>query len=499
MIHPVRTILVVGRDSEAWIAALALRRALGGREVRVTVMELPSHSVATDVQAAVPAIAGLHRMLGAEQRDVVRACGGVPMMAQRFSNWSRAAPPFVHAYDDGSAEDLDPPFLHYWLKARQEGLDVAFEDFSLTAAAAKQGRIPTPGAIGVPAPLPGFQFDARSYAGLWKNLALRSGVEHRSGRLIRVVRGDNGIEGVEWEDGETYQADLYVDTSGAEAVLASAASDSGFESWSQWLPADRILSASAPVLTTLPPFAQVSAFRAGWVGLHPLQDRTALTGAFASKYADDGLLYGLAAIAGAPIVSDVTVTEFKPGFRTAPWTGNCVALGRTALELEPLDAIQLYFLHLGISHLLTQLDNSSAGSRSIDIYNGTMASHAANIRDFQIAHYRLNRRFDEPMWDWARDAAGPPALDSKLAEFERSATVPMQANESFQQANWAAMFVGHGLIPRAYDTWVDQMPREEHMELIKGRLHHVAEAVRSMPSVEGYLGDSLRSTRPVEA
>ena len=499
MIDALRRIVIVGRDAEAWIAALALRRALAGRDVAVTLLELPSQTVATDVIAAVPAVAALHRMLGVEQRDIVRACAGVPMIGQRFSNWSRTAPPFVHAYDDGAAEELDPPFLHYWLKARQEGLEVAFEDFSLAAAAAKQGRVPTPAAVGGRCPLPGFQFDARAYAGLWKRLALRAGVDHREGRLLHVERGEHGIAGIRWEDGETYQADLFIDASGAEAILAGATSEDGFEPWSHWLAADRIIIASAPVLTILPPFAQVSAFRAGWIGLHPLQARTAITGAFASRFADDEQLRGLAAIAGAPIVSDVTVTEFKPGFRPAPWTGNCVALGRTALELEPLDAIQLYFLHLGIAHLLGQLESSAEGSRRLDIYNGTIASHAANIRDFQVAHYRLNRRFDEPLWDAARDSAGPPALDSKIAEFERSGTLPMQANESFQQSNWAQLFIGHGLLPRSYDSWVDQMPTEDHKALVQGRLGRIAEAVRSMPSVEAYLGDSLRSAPPVEA
>ena len=75
----------------------------------------------------------------------------------------------------------------------------------------------------------------------------------------------------------------------------------------------------------------------------------------------------------------------------------------------------------------------------------------------------------------------------------------MQANESFQQSNWAQLFIGHGLLPRSYDSWVDQMPTEDHKALVQGRLGRIAEAVRSMPSVEAYLGDSLRSAPPVEA
>lgn len=488
-------ILVVGRDFEAWISALAMRRAFGPRGVRVTLLELPSQIVETDVVTTVPAAEALHEMLGLRQRDVARSCCGVPMAGQRFSNWSRAAPPFIHAYDAGSDSQAGASFFQYWLKARQEGLDVALEEFSVPAAGAKQGRVPASPMAGGAAI--GFQFDARRYAGLWKTLALRAGVDHRTGRLARIDRHEEGIAAVHWEGGEEYRADLYIDASGAEALLAGQMPGAQFESWSHWLPSNRILSASAPPLTILPPFSQVSAFRAGWVGLHPLQDRTAVTGAFAAEYADDEQILGLPALAGAPITGDVTIAEFEPGGRSRPWIGNCVAVGRTCVELEPLDAIQLHLLHIGLTTLIRQIDAVASHKRA-DIYNGTMLSYASNVRDFQIAHYRLNRRFDEPLWDRAREADGPPALDAKIAQFNRDGTVAMQANESFQQSNWTSLFVGHGLVPRSYDPWVDQMAEEEHMALIQDRLSEVAEAVRTMPSVEAYL-DDIRARRKVEA
>ena len=498
MTSQIQDIVIVGRDVEAWIAALALRRTLGARGVGVTVLELPSQLLPTDVVATVPSVDALHGVLGVETLKVAEACAGVPMAGQRFSNWSRSAPPFIHAYQAADGAANDPSLLHYWVKARQQGMQVAFDDFSLVAAAAKDGRIAASAAVSGDASLPGYQFDARRYAGLWKKLALKSGVAHREGRLAEVQREEGGIRGIVWEDGEQFTADLYVDASGAEALLASGMPGAEFASWAQWLPADRIISASAPPLSPLPPFAQVSAFRAGWLALHPLQDRTALTGAIVSRFAEDELLEGLAAIAGAPIDSEITLTEFKPGNRPEPWIGNCIAIGRTCLELEPLDAIQIHYLHLGLSQLVglfeTSVDPLAGGER----YNHAMRGYASNLRDFQIAHYRLNQRFDEPLWDMVRDGGGPAELEDKIEEFRQSGNVPMQAHESFAQENWAAAFVGHGLVPRSYDPWVDEMGSDEHMALMQDSLSRIAEQVRRLPTVETFLGRAHRARRAAE-
>lgn len=495
---PIRNIVIVGRDVEAWVAALALRRTLGPRSVSVTVLEIPSQLLASDVVTAVPAVDSLHRVLGIETLKVAQACAGVPMAGQRFSNWSRSAPPFIHAYgpDNGNP---DPPLLHYWVKARQQGLEVAFDKFSLVAAAAREGRIATPAAIEGQCPLPGYQFDARRYAGLWKRLALASGVSHREGRLAEVERDDRGIAAIQWEGGERFTADLYIDASGAEAILASAMPGAKLESWAHWFPGDRIISTSAPALSPLPPFAQISAFRAGWVGLHPLQDRTAVTGAVASRFADEEMLGGLAAIAGAPIHGDVTLTQFTPGHRTDPWIANCIALGRTSLELEPLDSVQLHYLHLGLSQLVTIFETSVDPLGGAEPYNQAMRGYARNLRDFQLAHYRLNQRFDEPMWDEVRDRDGPDELESRIEEFSQSADVAMQAYESFARENWATVFVGHGLVPRSYDSWVDEMKTEDHMAMMQDCLSRIAQQVRRFPSVETFLGRANRAPRPAEA
>lgn len=488
MTRRVERVVVVGRDAAAWIAALAVRRALGPSGVSVVALELPSLLEDGEAYQGLPSLGGLHKLLGLDEALLFSRCGAVPMVGRRFSNWAGPRPPFLHGFDGADGPGRDLPFLQYWLKARAQGLRVAFEDFSLAAAAAKQGRIPQPGAApGEPQAQPGYQIDSNQYAGLLKFLARQSGVETRAGRIVGVARGGGGIQSVEFESGETFEADLFIDASGPEALLIKELDDEGLESWSGWLPCDNLLTASGAPLSPLPAFAQISAFRSGWVAVHPLQGRTAVVAAFAGDMTERETLERLPALAGVGIEGDATIRRFAPGARRRSWIGNCVALGEAAVALEPLDAAPLHLVHAAVSHLVALFPVTAAAMPEAQAYNKAMWAQACNARDFQIAHYRLNQRFDEPFWDLARDAAAPESLQAKLAAFETRGQVALYDEEFLDEPDWAALYLGHGSMPSGFDPRVENVPAEEQMAKVQARLHGIAMKVTAMPTVEQHI------------
>jgi tryptophan halogenase len=493
----IERIVVVGRDAQVWISALAIYRALGPGGTRVSVLELPTSILESDVIAAAPSIVDLHGMLGVDDHRILHACSGVPMVAERFANWGRSATTFMHGYDPVTGIERDFSFVNYWVKAREQGMHVDYGDFSPAAAAAKQNRIPV-SSFGfeedLAAPAYGYQFDAGAYAGVLKQLAIKLGIECRAGQLGDVECDGDRIASIEWDEDERVTADLFVDASGAEAALISALPGSTFESWKQWFGADRIVSASAPVLTTLPAFANIVAFRGGWFGLHPLQDRTAIVGAVSSQHAGREMLKNLPILANIPnLISEIVLTPCRTGLRRSAWIGNCVAVGAAAADLEPLDSALIHFLHTGIGHLLTELSSAVDPSTMKDSYNRNVTRVAESIRDFQLAHYRLNSRFDEALWDNARDASGPKSLEATVESFRRDGTIRVADDEPFQETNWAAVMIGHGVVPEGHAAWVDQVPEEQHMAIMQRRLRGVAAAVNAMPTTEQFLAE----TRPV--
>ena len=497
MTEPVRSVAIVGRDVAAWIAAASIRRAFGGASVDVRVVELPTLLQSMDVYAAVPSIRGLHRLLGLNESIVVQHCDAVPMVGQRFSNWSQAAPPFLHAFESDPPPGGDFSFIQYWLKGRLEGLKVDLSDFGVGTAAASQSRVPVDAQEADPALSAGFGYhlDARAYANLIKRYALHNGVTALRTLKVDVISDGSAIEAVVTDDGTRVEADLFLDASGTEAVLLGKLNGAEFESWRRWFPADRLLAASAPPLKELPSFSQISAIREGWIGLFPLRSRTAVTAVYdSSLISDTDLAASIPVVARMPIANDAVVSPIVAGMQARPWIGNCVAIGEAAVTAEPLDAVQIHLVHAFTSHLVSLFPATVGSMPEAGAFNAAVRRLAENVRDFQMAHYKLNRRFDDAFWNRARDADAPSSLQRKLSLFGLRGIVPLNDDESFSEWNWAQSFLGHGLIPGGYDVRIDRVPDEDHVMKVQKRMRDVAELVRRMPTVGQFLSSTEASS-----
>jgi tryptophan halogenase len=495
----VKQVAIVGRDAAAWLSALALRRALGGAGIEVTVVELPSLLQPVDVFSAVPSLGALHRILGLREADILPRTGGVPVLGQRFAGWSGPGSEFVHGYDMQRPSIGDVDFLQFWVMAHAEGMHVPYEEFSIAAAAAKQGRVAPPDqdadALGGVAL--GYHLDALAYVALIRAAALQTGVVRHPAQQVSVEREGDRIAAVALEGGTRIEADLFVDASGAEALLLGGQPGIAWEDWRSWLPCDRLLAATAPRLNPLPCFPHIAAFQAGWLGMFPLQDRTAVLAAYDSDIlSDEEMLRAATAVVGAQIGADALVSLLKPGAQKRPWIGNCVGVGEAVVGLEPLDGIQLHLIHLGISHLISLFPADAAEMPEAQSYNQVVVSHFRSVRDFQIVHYKRNARVGELLWDRVRNTEGPAGLDAKLALFAARGQVPLYDEETFEFQNWAAILIGHGLVPRDYAPVVDEVPREQAVAKFQSFLGLIAEEVRAMPTVEAYLRGGGASPPP---
>jgi tryptophan halogenase len=486
----IQQVVVVGADAPAWMAAAALLRSVSGAGIRVRVIELPTLLHPTDVYSALPELAGFHHRIGLNDDLLFGPCKAVPVAGRRFSNWSGAAPPFIHGYDRAPPPAAGLGFTQLWIKGRQRGLRTDFENFSLASVAAKAGRVPVASGGAAFHAAFGYNLDAGAYSALLRHGATRGGVESKAATIADVeIEGDR-IIAVILGDGERVEADLFVDASGPRAALIGRMPGADLESWREWLPCDRMLVASAKALKPLPAFSQISAFRHGWIGLFPLQDRTAVVAAYDSREtSDQALLEDLPALASVPIGGDAIVSDLRQGVRRRAWVGNCIAIGESAFSLEPLDGAHLHILHYCISQLMTLFPVEADAFPEAELYDRIIRRLAVNLRDFQLAHYKLNRRFDMPLWDHCREAAVPETLQRKLDVFTARGRVPLNDDETFQEQDWESLFVGHGLMPQSYDPRVDAIPEQEHIAQVQARMNDIAGLVQAMPSVDDFIAE----------
>ena len=488
MSRRVTNVAIVGRDAPLWIAAAAIQRSLGHLGVSVRAIELPSLLQPVDVYSAMPAIQGLHKLIGLSEDLLIAAAKAVPLVAQRYANWAGAAPPWMVGYDDPPAPGSDVGFVHYWARGCQEGLKPALEDFSLAACAAKHARVPISQDKSELSAAFGYNLAAVDYAQLLKAHAKRLGVEAEPALIDDIEVGDDRITAIVLSSGDRIEADLFIDASGVEGALIGRLPGSNFDTWDEWLPCDRMVAASGAPINPPPVYNQISAFRAGWVGLYPLQDRTAVIAAYNSKHiSETEIIESLPFLTRIQIGGDAVASTIRRGVRPRSWIGNCVAVGESAIGLDPLESLGLYATHSCVSHLMTLFPVEAASFPEADGYNRSIALAGQNLRDIQCAHYAINRRFDEPFWDRCRDKRPPETLERKLEVFALTSHVPLYDEEPFEENQWAALLSGAGIFPKRYDPRIDMAPDEALIQKVQQRLRDIAVAVPNMPSAADFL------------
>ncbi len=443
-------VLIVGRDAPLWLSVLALHHALSPTGIAIEVVELPSLVRHQDLYTALPALEAFHSRLGLDENDVLKATRGTFAMGQMFEGFA-AGKPFFHAYGSHGTPIADLPFLPYTTRAHRQGLSVAFEDFSLTAAAAKQGRLVLPDDETGPFARTdyGYHLPAVAYGDILKRLAARRVLVRTARHAEALLNADGDIAAIDI-GGEKITADLFVDATGVQSLLLRKGLKAPFESWRQWFPGDRILTAAGPALKSIPPFAKISAVDGGCTGLFAAQDATRVVHVFDSTETSD------AAAAEALGFGDAVVAPLEPGRSTA-WVRNCIGIGETACTFDPLDAVGLQAVQLGLAHLVTLFPFDRVRQPERAEYNRLMTMASERLRDFQMLHHVLCRR-TSPFWQKARSAPPPDTLLHRIEAFLSAGVLPLYDEESFTGDSWNAVLLGHGLMPEAYDPRADLIP-----------------------------------------
>lgn len=488
----IRKVVIVGRDAALWLAANVMWSSFHRIGLEIVAVELPSLLRAEDVIPTQRNQEAFHGLLRIQEGPLMAATQAVYSLGQRFSNFSEMGLSFLHGYGSYGLPLNRVPFHHYWVKARANGFKAAFDDFSLNGVAARQGRffLANADTQAFAECDYAYHFGAEAYCQALKQVSLQRGVGHVTAAGLGEVSRDpaNGyITAVGLANGQTVGGDFFIDATGADSLLLGAALGTDFESWSPWFPCDRMLIASGPELATVPAFSQITAFRSGWVGQFPLRDRTAVRQIYASTELNpQAALHNAATMALLRPGSEPIVRPYTAGRRRVAWSGNCVGIGEAAAVFDPMDGVGIQGILAGLSHLASLLPVDRNMAPECKEYNLNVISSFERIRDYQICHYKLNQRHGQPLWDHCREMAVPDSLAYKMELFAARGHLVEYNDETFVQDDWYAMFIGHGLIPRAYDPVVDQTPDGEVMQRFQQIMGFIKSRVDAMKGMDAY-------------
>ena len=451
-----KEIVIVGRDAPLWLSACVLQHALGPAGVNITVVELPSRAEPADICVSLPALEALHARLRIEESRLIGATRGAFTLGRRFTDAAGRVPAFFHAHGSTGTRIDRKEFLPQWLRARQRGSSVPFEEFSLTAGAARHGRMLLPDAA-----IDGFGFTDYGYHlpaipyGAWlRQLALRRGVRLQPARAFEVALAESGaIAALRLDDDRRVGGDFFLDVTGPEALLANAL-DSAGDSWRDAFPVDRLISGCGELKSPLPIYSEIRADAEGWTALAASQVCMHVQFAYCS-----GLLSDAAALerARGMGLQAVNIRARNPSRRQRAWIRNCVAIGEAACVFEPLHFLDLHGVQVSLVHLLHLFPVQAEFAVESEEYNQNVRSAFERMRDFQSAHYHLGRYGDaSPFWSRARVAPISTELAHKLDAFRARGETAQYEDEAFTIDDWQALLIGHGVVPGSWDPAVDR-------------------------------------------
>jgi len=316
------------------------------------------------------------------------------------------------------------------------------------------------------------------------------GVARLEGKVVEVERdGQSGnVAALLMEDGSRIEGDLFIDCTGFFGLLIEKTLESGYDDWSEWLPADSAVAAPCESAGPPTPYTTATAHEDGWSWRIPLQHRTGNGHVYSSQFlsddqAADTLLKGLE---GKPL-AEPRQLRFVTGKRRKLWNRNVVAIGLSGGFLEPLESTSIFLIQEGITKLLELFPSTQDCDIEIGEYNRWMDLQFERIRDFLVLHYHATERNDSEFWNHMRTMRVPDSLQARLDLFRAHGHVSSYEHGLFLDPSWIAVLVGQRVLPDGYDKRADRLPDGLVRQHLAGLKAHMASAAASMEDHASYL------------
>lgn len=468
------SVAILGGGVAGWMTAGALSRALPA-DCAIRVVET-ADTAPRGALSTLPALRAFHGLLGLDEVALMRAARGTFKLGARYSGWTAADPgaDHVEGFSDAGANLDGVAFHHHWLRARERGDVGRYEDYSLAAVAGRLGRFapPSEDPRSVLSTLSyGLHLDAAGYVGALRSAAGR--VDRRAGEIAEVALTPDGrVAAVVLADGERIGTDLFIDVT-PDGRLIGALPDGAWIDGVDGLPCDRLALREINPRPNPTPLTEFEAIAEGWLRRVPLRGGDAVTLAYDGGLTSDDEAREI--LGGA-----ATIVSLRNGRRQRVWSGNCLAIGPAAAQLEPLNGDDAQAIQSGVGRLAALLPTAEGSPLAAMEYNRLMAEEQDRARDMAAFRYAAATRTD-PLWVRAGQTPPSPALAYKQAQFESRGRVVLYDEETFIEGAWVGAFLGHGITPRRHDRLADRLPAGQADATLARLRDLIRQAAQAMP------------------
>ncbi len=450
---------IVGGGTAGWMAANLLAQRWQNLPVQIVLIESPDIGTIGVGEGSTPTLKRFFEMLGIAEAEWMPVCHATYKLNIRFSGWSPGSGvadyghPFLTQVDVHTEEAFTRNCGN-----RRLGLDVPTrpDDFFLNGVLAANGKAPI-----APANFPfrleyGYHFDSGLLGGFLRDRATAAGVRHLARRVVEVIPADNGdIAALMTDQGELVEADFFIDCSGFTALLMQGALGVPFRSFRSNLFNDAAVVLPSPATAIPPVETRASALSNGWAWSIPLTNRVGNGYVYSSDFlsADKAEAELRAHLGLTEADASARHLKFRVGQLERHWERNCVAIGLAQGFIEPLEATALHLVLNTVEQFMNAFESGGFTARHRDTFNETITDRIERVRDYIVAHYKLNTRSDTDYWRVNRENA---ELSSNLEQildtwFRRADLVALLEGQRelshFGSASWHCLLAGYGAFP----------------------------------------------------
>jgi len=448
-------IVIAGGGSAGWMTAAALSNQLPP-DCSITLVESEEIGIVGVGEATIPPIKKFNQALGLEEFEFIRRTKGSYKLGIQFVDWVEPGRRYFHPFGTYGRPFDFGHLMYFWHQAHKQGkASSSLDDYCMAWVVANQARFAPP-LLDPRSVLStydyAYHFDASLYAAYLREVSERRGVVRMEGRIVEsVLNGESGhVEALRLQDGREVPGDLFIDCSGFRGLLIEKALQTGYESWTHWLPCDRAVAVPCESAQDFLPYTRSTARTAGWQWRIPLQHRIGNGYVYSSNYLDEAsAATALLANLDGKALAEPRTLRFVTGRRRLGWNRNVIAIGLSSGFLEPLESTSLHLIQSSILRLVTLFPHRGIDPAVRDEYNRISNSELDRVRDFLILHYHLNRRTDGELWRYCANMPIPDTLRENINHFRRGGRLIQREFDVFVRASWLAVHVGQLNLPEA--------------------------------------------------
>lgn len=302
------------------------------------------------------------------------ACNATYKVNIRFAGWSPQSGidsyshPFISQVDT-----LTERAFEVNCRTRRLGLDTHTkpEDFLLNGVLAQQQKGPiTPDSFPFRMEY-GYHFDSYLLGAFLRNKAKSRSVSHIEGEVVNVKCHNNGdIASLKLEDGQSIDADFFIDCTGFAAVLMQKVLNVPFQSFANTLFNNAAVVIPTAVKTIPAAETRATALCNGWYWQILLQNRTGNGYVYSdSSTTSEDAERELRSTLGVSDDVEARHLKMRVGQLQQHWTYNCLGLGLAQGFIEPLEAAALHLVQVCIEVFIDKWQSGNFTAQNRESFN----------------------------------------------------------------------------------------------------------------------------------